>query len=142
MLFRKLALDMKDVKPTQLLTGRRREAEGNPDFSTREQPNIVNDHTPMSTISESTSPAPASLPAQLELPIPSPTLPPLSESPAPVRSMGTRHTLWFLAIYPNLHSRKRYSSFTVGCTANAILSIIYCFDCVLDCLSYDSEGFR
>ena len=48
-LFKNLGVDTKDVKPTQLLKGRAREVEGNPDFSNKDlgtaQQQVVTNHT-------------------------------------------------------------------------------------------------
>lgn len=48
-LFKNLGVDTKDVKPTQLLKGRAREVEGNPDFSNKDlgtaQQQVVTEHT-------------------------------------------------------------------------------------------------
>lgn len=48
-LFKNLGVDTKDVKPTQLLKGRAREVEGNPDFSNKDlgtaQQQVITEHT-------------------------------------------------------------------------------------------------
>ncbi|BBN05282.1 CCR4-NOT transcription complex subunit 1 [Marchantia polymorpha subsp. ruderalis] len=60
-LYKNLGVDMKDVKPTQLLKGRPREIEGNPDFSNKDYATLH--PQPPITISEPQSSLPSNTPA-------------------------------------------------------------------------------
>lgn len=64
MLFKNLGVDMKDVKVSQLLKGRPREIEGNPDFSNKD---VAIAHPPALYPTESTSSSTASM-AHVDLP--------------------------------------------------------------------------
>ncbi|CAM6118665.1 unnamed protein product [Calypogeia fissa] len=67
-LYKNLGVDMKDVKPTQLLKGRVRDVESNPDFSNKDyaiqhQPQPVPVSEPQSTLSATAAPVPQPAPS-------------------------------------------------------------------------------
>ncbi|KAI5070413.1 hypothetical protein GOP47_0014756 [Adiantum capillus-veneris] len=80
-LFKNLGVDMKDVKVSQLLKGRTREIEGNPDFSNKD-PAIA--HPPALYTSETSSspavPAHVDLPSEASVSASHPVVPPTSVS--------------------------------------------------------------
>ncbi|KAH8935189.1 hypothetical protein BDL97_17G016600 [Sphagnum fallax] len=82
-LYKNLGVDMKDVKPTQLLRGRTREIEGNPDFSNKDSTHVQQQLQPVAPIPpESTggaqmlpmlSQSEVEFPQELPAPVPHPT---------------------------------------------------------------------
>jgi CCR4-NOT transcription complex subunit 1 len=82
-LYKNLGVDMKDVKPTQLLRGRTREIEGNPDFSNKDSAHVQQQLQPVAPIPpESTggaqmlpmlSQSEVEFPQELPAPVPHPT---------------------------------------------------------------------
>lgn len=116
-LYKNLGVDMKDVKPTQLLRGRTREIVGNPDFSNKDSTHVQQQLQPVAPIPPESTGGAQMLPmlSQSEVEFP-------QELPAPVphpTAVVTAASLSQVSLKPELDS---------SCKVTASLVLYSCVD--------------
>lgn len=114
-LFKNLGVDMKDITPTSLLKDRKREIEGNPDFSNKDagasQPQIVAEVKPAITLSHA------------ELP---------HEAGNPPNSAGHTHLLSQVCVYLffdcllRVMSYNTYINIVISLVLNCLVLLVCC----------------